>query len=116
MEMLTGGALLLVASGLLGEWRGFEFGQVSRRSWIAVAYLTTFGSIVAYSAYMWLMQVTTPARASTNAYVNPIVAVLLGWWLGGEAMNARIILAAGVIILAVVLLISHRPEPPAEIA
>jgi drug/metabolite transporter (DMT)-like permease len=90
--------------------------QVSRRSWIALVYLTTFGSIVAYSAYMWLMKVTTPARASTNAYVNPIVAVLLGWWLGGEEMNARIILAACVIVLAVVLLISHRPAPPAEIA
>src|ERR1043166_3631722 len=116
MEMLTGGVLLLVASGLLGEWRGFAFAQVSSRSWIALAYLTVLGSIVAYSAYMWLMQVTTPARASTNAYVNPIVAVLLGWWLGGEAVNARIILAAGVIVVAVLLIISHRPEPIAESA
>lgn len=116
MEMLTGGVLLLIASGLFGEWRGFEFAQVSQRSWIALVYLTTLGSIVAYSAYMWLMKVTTPARASTNAFVNPIVAVLLGWWLGGEEMNTRIILAGCIIILAVVLLISHRPAPPAEIA
>ena len=116
MEMLTGGALLLVASGLLGEWRGFALAQVSQRSWIALVYLTVFGSIVAYSAYMWLMKVTTPARASTNAFVNPIVAVLLGWWLGGEPMNARIVLAAGVIVIAVLLIISHRSEPIAESA
>jgi drug/metabolite transporter (DMT)-like permease len=116
MEMTTGGAMLLVASTLLGEWRGFAWAHVSTRSWIALLYLTTFGSMVAYTAYMWLLKVSTAARVSTTAYVNPIIAVLLGWWLGGEAIGARIILAAGVIVMAVALIISHRPALPSETA
>jgi drug/metabolite transporter (DMT)-like permease len=116
MEMVTGGVLLLVASAMVGEWRGFAWRTVSARSWIATAYLTVFGSMLAYTAYMWLMKVTTPARASTNAFVNPVVAVVLGWWLADEPITPRIMLAALIIVVAVVLIIWHRPPPPAEIA
>ena len=116
MEMIAGGALLLVASGLFGEWRGFVWTQVSARSLGAILYLIVFGSMVAYTAYMWLMQVTTPARVSTNAYINPVVAVVLGWWVAGEPITQRIVIAAGIIIVAVIVIISHRSPPAAEIA
>ena len=116
MEMTAGGGLLLVASALLGEWGGSALATASARSVGAMVFLIVFGSMVAYSAYMWLMKVTTPARASTNAYINPIVAVVLGWWVAGEPVTARIAVAAGVIIVGVILIISHRPPPPAEIA
>ncbi len=114
MEMAAGGAMLLVASLIFGEWRGFAWGAVSMRSWMAMAYLTVFGSMLAYSAYMWLMQVSTPARVSTNAFVNPIVAVVLGWWLAGEPITPRIVIAAVIIVVAVVLIIWHRPKPIVE--
>jgi len=108
--------LLLIASGLFGEWRGFVWTQVSARSLGAMLYLIVFGSMVAYTAYMWLMQVTTPARVSTNAYINPVVAVVLGWWVAGEPITQRIVIAAGIIIVAVIVIISHRSPPAAEIA
>lgn len=116
MEMAAGGAMLLVASTLFGEWHGFAWSTVSTRSWVALVYLTVFGSMLAYTAYMWLMQVSTPARVSTNAFVNPIVAVVLGWWLANEPVTPRIVIAAVIIVVAVVLIILHRPAPPAEIA
>jgi drug/metabolite transporter (DMT)-like permease len=116
MEMTAGGAMLLVASALIGECRGFAWSHISPRSWVALLYLTTFGSMIAYTAYMWLLQVSTAARVSTTAYVNPIIAVLLGWWLGGEAIGARILIAAGIIVVAVALIISHRPALPSETA
>jgi drug/metabolite transporter (DMT)-like permease len=113
MQMLAGGMVLLGTSVVLGEWRGFAWANVSGRSWAAVAYLTVFGSMVAYSAYMWLLKVSTPARVSTTAYANPIIAVILGWLLGGEALTGRIIVAAIIIIVAVILIISPaRPAIP----
>ncbi len=115
MEMIAGGGMLLVAAGLFSEWHGFSWSGVAARSWVAMAYLTVLGSMVAYSAYMWLLKVTTPARVSTNSYANPVVAVALGWWLAGEPITPRIVLAAGIIVAAVVMIISHRPAPPAEI-
>jgi drug/metabolite transporter (DMT)-like permease len=116
MEMTAGGGLLLAASALLGEWRGWPLTTASMRSVGAMVFLIVFGSMVGYTAYMWLMKVTTPARASTNAYINPIVAVVLGWWVADEPVTARIAIAAGIIIVGVILIISHRPPPPAEIA
>jgi drug/metabolite transporter (DMT)-like permease len=114
MEMAAGGALLLGASAVFGEWRGFAWSAVSTRSWVAMVFLTVFGSMLAYTAYMWLIQVSTPARVSTNAFVNPIVAVVLGWWLAGEPITARIVTAAVIIVVAVVLIIWHRPKPIVE--
>jgi drug/metabolite transporter (DMT)-like permease len=108
MEMLAGGALLLLASCVKGEWSQFDFASVSLRSWLAFGYLTVFGSIVAFTAYTWLLRVSTPAHTSTYAYVNPVVAVLLGWVVAGEPLTLRTLLAAAVIILAVVFITTGR--------
>jgi drug/metabolite transporter (DMT)-like permease len=108
MEMIAGGVLLLLASSIKGEWGQVDFAAVSLRSWLALAYLTVFGSIVAFTAYTWLLRVTTPARVSTYAYVNPVVAVLLGWAVGGETLTAQMLLAAGVISCGVVLITTER--------
>ena len=94
----------------------FDPAAVSSRSVLAVAYLFVFGSLVGFSAYLWLLRVSTPSRVSTYAYVNPIVAVLLGWALGGEALTPRVFLAAAVIVGAVALIIRHGGEELDEAA
>jgi drug/metabolite transporter (DMT)-like permease len=108
MEMSAGGILLLLASGIRGEWTQADFTSVSLRSWLALGYLTLLGSIVAFSAYTWLLRVSTPARVSTYAYVNPVVAVVLGWAVAGETLTLQMLLAAAVIVLAVVLITTGR--------
>lgn len=106
MQMLAGGALLLVVSGALGEWATFEMGSVSSRSMLAWGYLLVFGSLVGFTAYSWLLKNVTPERASTYAYVNPVVAVLLGWAVAGERVTLRTLVAAAVIIGSVIITIS----------
>jgi drug/metabolite transporter (DMT)-like permease len=108
MEMLTGGALLLVLGVATGELEGFDPGAVSLRSAAALAYLVTFGSLIAFSAFMWLMKVSTPPRVATYAYVNPVVALLLGWALADEPLTPRTLLAAAIILSAVVLIGTRR--------
>ena len=104
MQMLVGGSLLLVASGLAGEWRDFSVDQVSGRSWLSLVYLITFGTLVAHTAYLWLLQVQPPALVGTYAYVNPLIALLLGWWLDGEPLTVIIGVATAIILSAVVLI------------
>jgi drug/metabolite transporter (DMT)-like permease len=87
-----------------------KLANASVRSWIAVLYLLVFGSLIAFTAYVWLLRATTPARASTYAYVNPVVAVFLGWLLAGEVVTPRMLLAMGVIIASVVLIITRQGE------
>jgi drug/metabolite transporter (DMT)-like permease len=101
MEMLIGGVGLLVVGTLTGEWSSFHLSEVSMRSVLAVGYLIVFGSIIGFSSFVYVLHSTTPARASTYAYVNPIVAVLIGWSIGGEALGGRVLLAAALIIAAV---------------
>jgi drug/metabolite transporter (DMT)-like permease len=101
MEMLMGGAALLVVGTLTGEWSSFHPSAITVRSVIAVGYLIVFGSIIGFSSYVYVLHSTTPARASTYAYVNPIVAVLIGWSIGGETLGGRVLLAAALIIAAV---------------
>ncbi len=108
MQMVAGGILLLVAGVLRGEWAALDAAKLSLRSIASLAYLILFGSLVGFSAYNWLLQATTPARVSTYAFVNPIVAVFLGWALAGEAITPRTILAGTVIVLAVSLIIGNR--------
>jgi drug/metabolite transporter (DMT)-like permease len=104
MQMLGGGAALLVVSLLLGEpWR-LDLSAVSLRSLLGFAYLVVFGSLVAFSAYVWLLRASTPARVSTYAYVNPVVAVLLGAAFAGEALTPRMVVAAVVIVSGVALI------------
>lgn len=101
MEMLVGGVALLLAGSLAGELKDFHVADITGRSVTAVAYLVVFGSIIGFSSYVWLFRVTTPTRASTYAYVNPVIAVLIGWLVGGEELPARVALAAILIIAAV---------------
>jgi drug/metabolite transporter (DMT)-like permease len=120
MQMLAGGSLLLMAGLLSGEAGRVDFDAVSLRSALAVLYLILFGSIVGYSAYIWLLRVVSPARVATYAYVNPVVAVFLGWSLAGEALTARMMVAAAIIIFGVALLTLDqqtalpRQPPPGE--
>jgi len=104
MQMLSGGVALLVLSVLLGEPWAFDVNAVSLRSLLGVLYLIVLGSIVAFSAYIWLLRVSTPARVSTYAYVNPVIAVVLGWALAGEALTTRMLVAAAVIVSGVALI------------
>ena len=104
MQMLTGGGLMLVAGVVLGEPGRIDVAAVSARSALAVLYLIFFGSMVAFSAYVWLLRVTTPARVGTYAYVNPVVALFLGWALAGETLTSRVLLAAAVILTAVMVI------------
>lgn len=108
MQMIAGGALLSVAGTILGEWKTLNLSGVSAVSLAAFLYLIVFGALVAFTAYSWLLRVATPARASTYAYVNPLVAVILGWAVAGEALTSRMMLAAGVIVASVVLISSQK--------
>ncbi len=112
MQMLCGGTILLVAGQLTGEAARLDAGAISAKSILAFAYLVVFGAIVGYSAYVWLLRASTPARVSTYAYVNPVVAVLLGWALGGESITPRMLTAALIIIGGVALItLSRQPGP-----
>ncbi len=108
MEMLAGGAILLLAGTIIGEWGRFAPAQVTLRSVLALLYLAVFGSIVAFSTYLWLLKVVSAARVVTHAYVNPVVAVFLGWWLADEPLTPRTLLAAAVIIGGVLVIVSRR--------
>ena len=110
VTLVCGGACLALLGLLSGELGRFDPSAVSTRSAVAVFYNFVFGSIVGFSAYLWLLRVTTASRVSTYAYVNPIVAVFLGWALAGEALTPRVFLAAGVIVGAVALIIRHGGE------
>jgi drug/metabolite transporter (DMT)-like permease len=114
MEMLAGGALLLVAGLLTGQAGQIRLDQVSPRSLLALGYLIVFGSLVGFSAYVWLLRVSTPARVSTYAFVNPVVAVFLGWTLAGESLTPRTLVAAAVIVTAVVLIVASQARTPAQ--
>jgi drug/metabolite transporter (DMT)-like permease len=114
MEMIAGGTLLWVLGLLLGEGSRLHLSAISARSALSLAYLVVFGSLLAFSAYIWLLKVSTPARVSTYAYVNPIVAVLLGAAVAGEAITTRILVAALVIVGAVALIITARSRASAE--
>jgi drug/metabolite transporter (DMT)-like permease len=110
MQMLCGGVLLLAAGTVHGEWTGLSLSQVSLVSASALAYLAVMGSLVALTAYTWLLNVAQPAKIATYAYVNPIVALLLGWLLAGELLNPRMVAAATVIVGAVAAVTVTRPQ------
>lgn len=110
VQMLAGGALLLVVGLLRGEASTLAFSEVSLRSGGALVYLIIFGSLIGFTSYSWLLRVASPSLASTYAYVNPVVAVLLGWALAGEVLTLRTLVAATVIISAVVLITTSRDK------
>jgi len=104
MQLLAGGVLLILAGWLTGEGERFDPAGVTLRSAVSIAYLSLLGSVVAFSAYIWLLKVTTAANVSTYAYVNPVVALGLGWAFGGEALTVRTLVAAAVIVIAVIVI------------
>ncbi len=116
MQMLVGGVLLGVMGTLTGEWARLDVSAISLRSLGALVYLIVFGAIIAYTAYVWLLKVAPAARVATYAYVNPAVAIFLGWALGDEPLTPNTLLAAAIIIAAVVIITTfrarqHKPSP-----
>src|SRR5437762_12455630 len=95
--------MLLTAGTLFGEYRGLAVQNVPRLSWLALAYLIVFGSVVAFTAYNWLMEHYSPTLVATHTYINPIVAVFLGWLLAGEAVTLNVFLSAAMVVSAVML-------------
>lgn len=112
MQMLMGSLLLAAVSGVTGEWGRLELAGVSTLSWLSLAYLVVV-AITGFGGYLWLLTHVPPALATTYAYVTPVLAVLLGWLLGGEPLTWRIGLAAGLIVVSVGLL-SIGPARPAQ--
>ncbi|HEY2980170.1 MAG TPA: EamA family transporter [Anaerolineales bacterium] len=107
-EMLAGSVALFILSGSIGEWRGFDPAQISTSSWLGLAYLITFGSLIGFVSYGWLLKNAPVSLVATYAYVNPLVAIMLGAWVAHEALNARILVAALIIIGSVVLTNTSR--------
>jgi drug/metabolite transporter (DMT)-like permease len=116
MQGLCGGAALWLAGLLNGEVARFHPMDVSLRSWVAVGYLFLFGSCIGFTAYLYILKKSTAARVGTYAFVNPIVALLIGRLLGGEVLSQRTLLAAAVILTAVVLVITAPHRDPREAA
>jgi drug/metabolite transporter (DMT)-like permease len=113
LQMALGGLVLLAMSVAAGEPARFDVAAVSGRSVLAFAYLTLVGSIVAFTVYGWLLRVAPLPKVATYAYVNPVVAVILGWIILGEPITARTVLAGAIIVAAVALIITARSRVPA---
>jgi drug/metabolite transporter (DMT)-like permease len=107
-QMLAGGVLLALTSSAIGEFRGFRPWNVSRGAWLALLYLIIAGSIVAFTAYVWLIHHESPTKVGTYAYVNPVVAVLVGYFLGGETLGPRTILGTVLVLISVVVITTTR--------
>jgi drug/metabolite transporter (DMT)-like permease len=114
MEMLGGGALLFLAGVIVGELRGFDVNAVSTASWVGWIYLIVFGSLIGFTSYIWLLDKVSPARLGTYAYVNPVVAVILGWAIAGETLSVRTGVAAVIVICAVALITTARSATTAR--
>lgn len=112
-QMLVGGVLLTAAAAGLGEFEDFHPQSVSLGAWIALLYLIFAGSIVGFTAYVWLIHHESPTKVGTYAYVNPVVAVLLGYFAGGEALGLRTILGTAFVLVSVVTITTARAKKPA---
>lgn len=112
-QMLAGGAMLLAVSAARGEWRGINLLAVSGQAWIALIYLIFAGSIAGFTAYVWLLHRESPTKVGTYAYVNPVVAVIIGYFLGGEPLGARTVLGGVFVLASVVTITSMRTKTPA---
>jgi drug/metabolite transporter (DMT)-like permease len=113
LQMLLGGVSLGVAGLLHGDFAVLDLAAISGRSWAAFVYLVFIGSLLGFSVFVWLMKHSTPARVATFAYVNPVVAVFLGWWLLDEAVTQRTIASSAVIVAAVAMITMQRNKPAA---
>jgi drug/metabolite transporter (DMT)-like permease len=115
-QMLAGGVFLALTSAALGEFRNFHPWTVSRGAWLSLLYLIVAGSIIAFTAYVWLIHHESPTKVGTYAYVNPVVAVLLGYFLGGEALGLRTILGSLFVLISVVVITTTRTKKAAAAA
>jgi drug/metabolite transporter (DMT)-like permease len=107
IELILGGLFLVLIAFFLGEFQNFELSNVSLRSILALLYLVVFGSIVTFTAYVWLLGVTSATRVATHTYVNPMIAVFLGWALAGEQFTLIMMIASAVIVLSVYLVLQR---------
>jgi drug/metabolite transporter (DMT)-like permease len=110
--MIWGGVAMALAAGVSGEFQRLDVARVTTTSWIGLAYLITFGSLIGFTAYMWLVRNVPPAMTATYAFVCPVVAVLLGWAIAGEPLTPRTA-AAGAAIVAAVAITTLAPRPAA---
>ena len=115
-QMLVGGLMLAAAAGLFGEFSRFHPAAVSLDAWVSLAYLIVAGSIIGFTAYLWLIHHQSPTRVGTYAYVNPVIAVMIGHWFGGERLGAREGLGAALILASVVAIITARTGTGSRLA
>lgn len=108
--MLAGGVMLALASAALGEFQRFHPGAVSRAAWLSLLYLIVAGSIIGFTAYVWLIHHESPTKVGTYAYVNPVVAVVIGYFLGGETLGLRTILGTLFVLISVVVITTTRAK------
>ena len=111
IEMLAAGLAFVIVAAAVGEWTTFDAGAVTPASWFGIAYLVTIGSLVGYTTFAWLITVAPLSRVSTYAYVNPVVAVILGFIVLGEPLTPRTAVASAVIVAAVALIVTARTRP-----
>lgn len=112
-QMLAGGILLTLTAGLLGEFHGFHPQAVSAKAWLCLVYLIVAGSVIGFTAYVWLLHHESPTKVGTYAYVNPVVAVLVGYFFGGEAIGLRTI-AGTLLVLVGIVVITTTPAAKAN--
>ena len=107
-QMLTGGAMLFLLAAMTGEFTGFRMQAVSEKAWFALVYLIIAGSIVGFTAYVWLLHYESPTKVGTYAYVNPVVAVALGYFVGGESVGSRTLLGTLLVLVSVVTITTTK--------
>jgi drug/metabolite transporter (DMT)-like permease len=107
-QMVTGGAMLFLLAAVSHEFAGFRVQAVSRNAWLALIYLIIAGSIVGFTAYVWLLHYESPTKVGTYAYVNPVVAVCLGYFFGGESIGARTLLGTLLVLVSVVTITTTK--------
>jgi drug/metabolite transporter (DMT)-like permease len=115
MQMMLGSVSLLIVGLVRNEWSTFQPSAVSSASLIGLAYLIVFGSLVGFTAYSWLLKNARPSMVATYAYVNPVIAVLLGWLIAGESMTGQMLVGAGIVVGSVVLITSQNQEAEEEV-
>jgi drug/metabolite transporter (DMT)-like permease len=113
--MLAGGIMLAIAAAAFGEFRGFHIQAISRGAWFALAYLIVAGSIIGFTAYVWLIHHESPTKVGTYAYVNPVVAVIVGYFLGGEVVGLRTLLGTLLVLVSVIVITTTRVKKPAVV-
>ena len=107
-QMLAGGIMLAITSASLGEFRNFHPAAVSAKAWLSLLYLIVAGSIIAFTAYVWLIHHESPTKVGTYAYVNPVVAVIIGYFLGGEEIGMRTVVGTACVLISVVVITTMK--------